>query len=62
MGYSSGSGCPLPRRAKHTIANAIATPAVAPNGGHSCFCHLIKNNLTSFYNICLEYSFKNKVS
>jgi hypothetical protein len=30
MGYSSGSGCPLPRRAKHTIANAIATPAVAP--------------------------------
>ncbi len=29
--YSSGSGCPLPRRAKHTIASAIATPTVAPN-------------------------------
>ena len=30
-GYSSGSGCPLPRSAKVTTANAIATPAAAPN-------------------------------
>ncbi len=29
--YSIGSGCPLPRRAKHTTASAIATPTVAPN-------------------------------
>ncbi len=29
--YSSGSGCPLPRNAKHTTAKAIATPAAAPN-------------------------------
>ena len=25
-----GSGCPLPRRVKATIANAIATPIAAP--------------------------------
>ena len=29
--YSSGSGCPLPRRAKHTTASAIATPIAEPN-------------------------------
>jgi len=29
--YSSGSGCPLPRRAKHTTASAIDTPTAAPN-------------------------------
>ncbi len=29
--YSSGSGCPLPRRAKHTTASAIATPTAEPN-------------------------------
>ena len=28
--YSNGSWCPLPRRAKATIANAIATPIAAP--------------------------------
>ena len=28
--YSNGSGCPLPRREKHTTANAIATPIAAP--------------------------------
>ncbi len=27
---SRGSGCPLPRRVKVTIANAIATPIAAP--------------------------------
>jgi len=30
MNYSSGSGCPLPRREKVTTANAIATPIAAP--------------------------------
>ena len=29
--YSSGSGCPFPRRAKVTTANAIATPNAEPN-------------------------------
>ncbi len=29
--YSSGSGCPLPRSAKHTTASAIATPTAEPN-------------------------------
>ncbi len=28
--YSNGSWCPLPRRAKATIANAIATPIADP--------------------------------
>jgi len=28
--YSNGSGCPLPRRVKVTIANAIATPIADP--------------------------------
>jgi len=28
--YSNGSWCPLPRRVKATIANAIATPIAAP--------------------------------
>ncbi len=31
LGYSTGSGCPLPRRAKHTTASAIATPTAEPN-------------------------------
>ncbi len=29
--YSNGSGCPFPRRAKHTTASAIATPIAEPN-------------------------------
>ena len=29
--YSSGSGCPFPRRANRTTARAIATPIAAPN-------------------------------
>lgn len=29
--YSIDSGCPLPRRAKHTTASAIATPIADPN-------------------------------
>ena len=28
--YSIGSGCPLPRSAKHTTANAIDTPNAEP--------------------------------
>ncbi len=28
--YSIGSGCPFPRSAKHTTANAIAIPIPAP--------------------------------
>jgi hypothetical protein len=31
LNYSSGSGCPLPRRANVTTANAIATPSAEPN-------------------------------
>ena len=29
--YSKGSGCPLPRRAKHTTASAIPIPIAVPN-------------------------------
>ena len=30
LSYSTGSGCPLPRRENVTTANAIATPIAAP--------------------------------
>jgi len=46
--YSSGSGCPFPRRANVTIASATATPIAEPNAATlaSAIC---KNQVSGSY-------------